>query len=125
MRIVESHASFIKRCQEDFTNELQKVFSHVERNPMFEPVMALIRVLRVVDSRLKTLEKALVAKEEADAKAQNRFARCETVSEVVAQAVGAGSVSWHGGTGKAVFNSEEATAISLEATERIRELMGE
>jgi hypothetical protein len=78
-----------------------------------------VRVFRVINTRLKTVENFMREREDEKAKAANRFHACETISEVIAQAVGAGSASWVGGTGQAVFDTEEATAISVEATERI------
>jgi hypothetical protein len=84
--------------------------------------MRVVRVFRVIHTRLKNVEDWLAEQEEANAKAANRFHKCNSVSEVIAQAVGAGSTAWVGGTGAAVFDSEEATAIAVEATERVKEL---
>lgn len=125
MKIVESRVSFATRAQEDYQREVEKVLASASGSGsvgIAKLASNVVRVLRVAHSRLKNVEDWLKEREEADAKARNRFADCETVSEVIAQAVGAGSAAWVGGTGQAVFDSEEATAISVEATERIREL---
>lgn len=125
MRIVESSASLVDRCQKDFNIEVEKYMtlaSAVKTNTRV--FMQVVRVFRVIHTRLSVLERQMIRQEEEVALAQNRFHKCTSVSEVIAQAVGAGSASWVGGTGSAEFDSEEASAISNEAEERIRQLTG-
>lgn len=54
----------------------------------------------------------------------NRFKTCESVSEVVFQAIGAGSVCWQSPGKAGEFNSTEAKLVGDEAIEKISELIG-
>ena len=123
-KITESRVSFTKRIQEDFETELGKALEEAPTQELTNHkfFMRIIRIFQVINTRLKNVEDWLKEQEEANAKAANRFHKCNSVSEVIAQAVGAGSTAWVGGTGAAIFDSEEATAIAVEATERVREL---
>lgn len=56
--------------------------------------------------------------------ALNRFAEAPNVKSVITQAVAAGSVCWHGGTGDAVFDGETAEQIADDAMERIAQIIG-
>lgn len=53
---------------------------------------------------------------------ENRFAKCESVEEVVFQAIGAGSVCWENLGQAGVFLSQDARTIGEEAVERIKEM---
>jgi hypothetical protein len=48
-----------------------------------------------------------------------------TINEVIGQAIGAGSMCWSTLTGAGEFDSTEATKISADAQERVRELIYE
>lgn len=49
----------------------------------------------------------------------NRFEKCENVTELIYQLVGAGSMCWHGGTGQAVFDEASAKIIAEDGIDRL------
>lgn len=54
--------------------------------------------------------------------AKNHFQNCSTIEQVIAQAVGAGSTCWVGGTGDAQFDSAKAVMVSDDAIERVMQI---
>jgi hypothetical protein len=53
----------------------------------------------------------------------NLFADCDTIEEVIGQAVGAGSVCWESLDQAGEFQSTRAAYVADNATERVRELI--
>ena len=53
----------------------------------------------------------------------NIFKTCDSIEEVVGQAVGAGSTCWENLEGTGVFQSTQAAFVAGEAVDRIRELI--
>jgi hypothetical protein len=52
----------------------------------------------------------------------SKFAECETLEQVVFQAIGAGSMCWEHRHGGGIFQDHEATEVGHQAVARIREL---
>lgn len=79
------------------------------------------------EKRIKYLEDRL-APADSQVQRQNMFHNCDSIGEVIRQAVGAGSVAWleqdnEYGETEEIFDSEQALRISDDAEERIGELM--
>lgn len=51
---------------------------------------------------------------------KNRFADCQSIEEVIFQAIGAGSTCWDNLSGAGIFESEKAKEIGDDALEEIR-----
>lgn len=53
----------------------------------------------------------------------NRFADCEDITQVVFQAVGAGSVCWENMSGTGIFQDDQARNVGDDAVARIHEIL--
>lgn len=53
----------------------------------------------------------------------NRFANIESIEELIGQTIGAGSACWVYVGGERLFDSDEASKLTDEAIERVRELL--
>lgn len=85
-----------------------------------------IRIAKA-EKRINYLEDRLTPAD-SQVQRQNMFHNCDSIGEVIRQAVGAGSVAWweqdnDNGETEQTFDSEHALRISDDAEERIGELM--
>lgn len=111
--IVESQESFIARCKEDFNTELEKVLTHVPAggNSTHHVIMALVRLVRVMNTRLVTLENDLIKREHEEARKRNIFADYTEPQQIINACV--------------MSNWDDERKAAKDAAERIRQIQKE